>query len=210
MTRCLFFNESIHGGDDLTLVLCCKHRWPLKAGGVGERSPPPFVNKRIRTEFAYCKHRQSTWRASIDGGDDLTIRTEFAYCKHKRSTWRRADACFLVQASMAFKSGGVGGGAQPPPFANKMIRTAFPSANINDPHDDDQMPVFSASMDGGDDLTLDLFCKHRWPLKSGGVGGRRPPHLQTKSARPSPMNLGGTKRPRPRRDKTMTNSRVPA
>ena len=66
----------------------------LKSGGVGGAQPPPppppppFANKGIRTEFAYCKH--------------------------KRSTWRRADACFLVQASMAFQSEGVGGGAAPP------------------------------------------------------------------------------------------------
>ena len=99
MTRCSFFNESIDGGDDLTLVLCCKHRWPLKARGVGGRRHPHLQTKGSA---------QNSPTANINDphGDELML-------------------VFLVQASMAFKSGGLGG-AQPSPFANKMIRTAFP------------------------------------------------------------------------------------
>ena len=156
MTRFTFLAPaaSIDGGDDLTLVFFCKHRWPLKNGGVGGGARPPHLqtksaqpSPRANMNDPHGDDQMLVFCASIDGGDDLMLRTEFAYCKHKRSTWRRADACSLVQASTTFKSGGVG-------------------------------------------------------------GRRSPPHLQTKSAQPSPINLGGTKHPRPRRDKTMTDSRV--
>ena len=55
-----------------------------------------------------------------------------------------------------------------------MTRVAFPIANMNDPHGDDLTLVF-ASIDAGDDLTLVFFCKHPWPLKSGGLGGGAAP-----------------------------------
>ena len=81
---------------------------------------------------------------------------------------------------------------------------------MTDPYGDDQMLVFSASIDGGDDLTLVFSWEHRWPYKNAGVGGAQTPPCATKSARPSLMNLGGTKRHRQRKDKRMIDSRVPA
>ena len=59
---------------------------------------------------------------------------------------------------MAFKSGGGWGGVQPSPhLQTKLSALLSRRANINDPHGDDQMLVFSASIDGGDDLMLVFF-----------------------------------------------------
>ena len=114
---------------------------------------------------------------------------------------------------MPLKSrGGLGGRSPPPHLRTKGSAQNSPSANIDDPHGDELMLVFSANIDGGDDLALVFFffASIDGLIKARGWGGRRPPHLQTKSARPSPMNLGGTKRPRARRNKTMTDSRIQA
>ena len=67
----------------------------LKNRGVLGDSPPPFANKMIHTTLHYCKH-----------GDDMML---LFHCKHR---WFQ-------------NSGGVGGGAAPARFANKVIRTTF-------------------------------------------------------------------------------------
>ena len=56
----------------------------------------------------------------------ITIRTTSPYSQHDD------DMTVLRQAWMFFKKAGGLGGAQPPPFANKMIRKTFPYCKHGD------------------------------------------------------------------------------
>ena len=105
------------------LVSFFTQRWPLTAGGLWGRSPPPICKQKDPHTRRRC-HRSyllwKLWKAQIRAaqnspaanindlhGDELTL-------------------VFLMQASMTFKSRGVGGGGRSPPMCKQNDPHSFP------------------------------------------------------------------------------------